>query len=179
MGDPAERILTAPLALADAVDFELPDPERRFERVSLYQEIARPRVGPPFELNGGAWQLRLPRPRADRLEYLLEIDGALTTDPTNPLRAPGPFGDKSVIEWPEYQTPRWLDTAAPAGTVEPVDIRYRRLDASVRVLLYATPERPTPGAPLLVVHDGPEYAQFSELTRFLDVMSSESRIPPL
>src|SRR6185437_10387518 len=31
----------------------------------------------------------------------------------------------------------------------------------------------------LVVHDGPEYAEYSSLTRFLDVMSWEERIPPL
>ena len=179
MGQPADRILTAPRALDDAVDFELPDREHRLGRVLLYQEVARPRVGPPFELNGSAWRLRFPRPRADRLEYLLEIDGRMTTDPTNPLRAPGPFGDKSVVEWPEYEPPRWLDTAAPNGTVEPVDVRCRRLGATVRVLLYATSERPPPGAPLLVVHDGPEYAQYSQLTRFLDAMVSEARIPPL
>jgi enterochelin esterase-like enzyme len=29
------------------------------------------------------------------------------------------------------------------------------------------------------VHDGPEYAEYSGLTRFLDVMSWEERIPPL
>jgi enterochelin esterase family protein len=32
---------------------------------------------------------------------------------------------------------------------------------------------------LLVVHDGPEYAQYSRLTRFLDAMSADGRIPPL
>jgi enterochelin esterase-like enzyme len=179
VGEPAAQILTSPRVLEDAVEFALPDEERRLERVVLAQEVARPRVGPPFELNGGYWQLRFPRPRANRLEYLLEIDGELTTDPTNPLRAPGPFGDKSVIEWPEYEPPGWLGTAAPAGTIEPVDIRYRRLAASMQVLLYATPGQPDSGSPLLVVHDGPEYAQFSQLTRFLDVMSSEGRIRPL
>src|SRR5581483_3128756 len=51
--------------------------------------------------------------------------------------------------------------------------------ARVRVLLYATPEPPGADAPLLVVHDGPEYAEYSALTRFLDAMSWEERIPPL
>jgi enterochelin esterase family protein len=49
----------------------------------------------------------------------------------------------------------------------------------VQVCLYATPEPPAVDAPLLVVHDGPEYARFSALTRFLDAMSWEERIPPL
>jgi enterochelin esterase family protein len=179
VGEPAEQVLRVPRVFADAVELTLPDSRRQFERVVLVQEVARPRVGPPFELNGRAWRLRFPRPRADRLEYLLAIDGRMTTDPSNPLRAPGPFGDKSVVEWPEYEPPRWLDAAAPAGTIEPVDIRCRRLGAGVRVLLYATSERPPRGAPMLVVHDGPEYAQYSRLTRFLDVMVSEARIPPL
>ena len=86
------------------------------QTVSLAQEVARPRLGPPFAFDGESWQLRFPRPAADRLEYLLEIDGALGPDPANPRRAPGPFGDKSVVEWPEYTPPRWLDSPATRGT---------------------------------------------------------------
>jgi enterochelin esterase family protein len=47
------------------------------------------------------------------------------------------------------------------------------------VLIYSTPEPPGADAPLLVVHDGPEYAAYSGLTRYLDAMSWEERIPPL
>ena len=49
----------------------------------------------------------------------------------------------------------------------------------MHVDLYATPEPPGHDAPLIVVHDGPEYAQYAGLTRFLDAMSWEERIPPL
>ena len=159
--------------------FRVVDDARSFENVTLAQEVARPRLGPPFAFDGGGWQLRFPRPAADRLEYLLEIDGALGPDPANPRRAAGPFGDKSVIEWPDYAPPRWLDSSAPAGPVEPVELRCRRLGGSVGGLVYSTPEPPRDGAPLLVVHDGPEYAQYSRLTRFLDAMSADGRIPPL
>jgi enterochelin esterase family protein len=113
------------------------------------------------------------------MEYLLGIDGSFVPDPGNPLRAPGPFGDKSVIEWPEYEPPGWLESIADAGPIEPLEIRCRRLVARVQVLLYSTPEPPGRDAPLLVAHDGPEYAQYSGLTRFLDAMSWEERIPPL
>jgi enterochelin esterase-like enzyme len=113
------------------------------------------------------------------MEYLLEIDGTLTPDPSNPLRARGPFGDKSVVEWPEYEPPAWLETIADGGPVEATELRSRRLVARVQVLVYATPEPPGVDAPLLVVHDGPEYADYSALTRFLDAMSWEERIPPL
>jgi enterochelin esterase family protein len=147
--------------------------------VRLYQEVGRPRNGPPFERDGGGWRLRLPRPDADRLEYLLEIDGELHPDPTNPLRAPGPFGERSAIEWPGSAPPAWLDRVADAGPVDEIEIRCRRLVARVRVLVYATPEPPGNDAPLLVVHDGPEYASCALLTRFLDAMSWEERVPPL
>ena len=145
----------------------------------LGQELSRPRPGPPFEWVDGAWRLEFPRPDADRMEYLLGLDGDFRPDPANPLRAPGPFGDKSVIEWPEYEAPAWLDSIADAGPVEHVEIRCRRLVARVQVQLYSTPEPPGADAPLLVVHDGPEYASLAGLTRFLDAMSWEERIPPL
>jgi enterochelin esterase-like enzyme len=113
------------------------------------------------------------------MEYLVGVDGSFRPDPTNPLRAPNPFGDKSVIEWPEYRRPEWLDSIADAGPVEELEVRSRRLVARVRVLLYSTPDPPGAEAPLVVAHDGPEYAHYSALTRFLDVMSWEERIPPL
>jgi enterochelin esterase family protein len=163
----------------DAVELTVPDPARAFHEVVLGQDVVRPRPGPPFEWRDGAWRLELPRPDVDRLEYLIGIDGAFAPDPANPLRAPGPFGDKSVIEWPEYRPPGWLDSIADAGPVEPLEIRCRRLVARVHVLLYSTPDPPAVDAPLLVVHDGPEYAEYAALTRFLDVMSWEERIPPL
>lgn len=157
----------------------LPDPDRRAHEVVLGQDVRRPRPGPPFEWRDGAWRLTFPRPEVDRLEYLIGVDGSFGPDPGNPLRAAGPFGDKSVVEWPEYQPPPWLDTIADAGPVEEIEVRCRRLVARVRVLIYSTPEPPGDDAPLIVAHDGPEYAQYSGLTRFLDAMSWEEQVPPL
>jgi enterochelin esterase-like enzyme len=139
----------------------------------------RPRPGPDFEWADGAWHLDFARPEVDRLEYLVGVDGTWGPDPGNPLRARGPFGDKSVVEWPEYSPPAWLDSIADAGPVESFEIRCRRLVARVQVLLYSTPDPPSVDAPLIVAHDGPEYAEYAGLTRFLDVMSWEERIPPL
>ena len=115
----------------------------------------------------------------ERARELVRTLGAFRPDPSNRLRAPGPFSDKSVIEWREYRPPGWLDSLADEGPIERVELRCRRLVARVRVLLYATPEPPGSDAPLLVVHDGPEYAEYASLTRFLDAMSWEERIPPL
>jgi len=172
-------IASGPRVLPDAVEFTLPDPDRRFESVELAQEVLRPRLGPSFEHEAGEWRARFPRPAADRLEYQLQVDGELVSDPSNPQVAPGPFGDKSVVEWPEYAAPAWLDSTADTGPVEELELRSRRLVARMRVLMYATPDPPAGDAPLIVTHDGPEYAAYSGLTRFLDVMSWEERIPPL
>jgi len=155
------------------------DRARSFENVLLRQEVTRPRPGPPLRWEAGAWRLEFPRPDADRLEYLFDADGRYLIDASNPLRAAGPFGDKSVIEWPDYEPPAWVDSIADAGPVQEVELRCRRLVARVNVQLYATPEPPASDAPLIVVHDGPEYARYSGLTRFLDAMSWEERIPPL
>jgi enterochelin esterase family protein len=157
----------------------VPDPEHRFDGVGLRQEVRRPRDGPAFAWSDGAWRLRFERPAANRFEYLLALDGGFDPDPANPLRADGPFGAKSVVEWPEYSAPAWLGSIADAGPLEELELRSRRLVARVRTLLYTTPEPPGADAPLLLVHDGAEYAQFSGLTRFLDAMSWEERIPPL
>jgi enterochelin esterase-like enzyme len=146
--------------------------------VELGHEFGRPRRA-PYRFDGREWRLEFPRPDADRMEYLVGIDGAFAPDPGNPHRAPGPFGDKSVIAWPEYRAPAWLRTEADNGPVEELELRCRRLVARVKVLLYATPEPPGRDAPLLVVHDGPEYAEFAGLARFLDAMSWDERMPPL
>jgi enterochelin esterase family protein len=162
-----------------SVELTLSDPARAYREVVLGQDVVRPRPGPAFAWRDGAWRLDFPRPDVDRLEYLIGIDGSFVPDPGNPLRAPGPFGDKSVIEWPEYEPPPWLDSIADAGPLEHLEIRCGRLVARVQTLLYSTPDPPGVGAPLLLVHDGPEYAEYASLTRFLDVMSWEERIPPL
>ena len=168
-----------PRVLPDAVEFVVADEAGEYASVALAQDLRRPRVGIPFVRDDGGWRLAFARPDVDRMEYLLELDGKLTADPANPLRAPAPFGDKSVVEWPEYDPPAWLDSMADEGPLEEIEIPCRRLVARVRVLLYGTPDPPAADAPLIVAHDGPEYATYSRLTRFLDAMSWEEQIPPL
>jgi enterochelin esterase family protein len=95
--------LAGPVVTDEAVEFELVEPALR--GVALLHEMRRPRRV-EFERADGAWRLTFPRPEGtDRLEYLLELQyrtGRVTVaaDLTNPLRAPGPFGNKSVIEFP-------------------------------------------------------------------------------
>jgi enterochelin esterase-like enzyme len=168
------------------VHFELPDPDGKLAAVSLYQEVQRPRLGPDFERETGTWRLDFPRPDADRLEYLFGLewqDGhdELICDPTNPLRAPGPFGDKSVIEFDGYEPPVWLAAPAPddeelwLGQTEATGIRR-----SLPTILWSPPDTdPDEPLPLLVVNDGPEYAELSALLRYLRWLVTEGQAPPL
>jgi enterochelin esterase-like enzyme len=167
------------------VVFSFPDPRRRLRAVSLVQEVQRPRIGPPFTRRGRRWELRFPRPDVDRMEYQLELvhrDGGREwlNDPENPLRAAGPFGEKSVVEFPEYRPPAWLDEEAPRGDSIPLVLPSRALRADVLAIVWSSPgarwDRPLP---LLVVHDGPETARYASLIRFLEVAVAQGRLRPL
>lgn len=188
---PASGMATSPVGPAvDATDiwFRLRLGGDDVRAVRLCQQITRPRVGTVLERDDGqtVWQARMPRPAVDRLEYQFELEFAdgrreLTLDPHNPLRAPGPFGEKSVVELPGYVPPSWALGAAPVGG------RFLTLRATSELLgatmglgLWASPgldvERE---APLVIVHDGPEYDRYSGLLRFLSTMIAADRLPPL
>jgi len=176
-----------PLVADDHVVFRLADPDGALERVELAQEVRRPRLGPPFELDpsDGSWRLRFGRPDADRMEYMFHLvhrDGGeeWINDPGNPRTAPGPFGAKSVIEWSQYSPPEWLQQEAPPGDRGHLTIATRRPRARFKITLWSTPDlAEDAAAPLLVAHDGPEYDELSSLTRFLEVKYARGELPPM
>ena len=152
----------------DAVRFRVEDPERALHSVRLYQDIHRPRNGPPFDAGDGCWELELRRPQVDRMEYLLEVDGHMGPDPDNPLRAPGAFGDKSVIEFPGYAPPAWLNGSGPGGTLIHTSIRSRVLKTELPIILWSSEDAdPRHAVPLVVAHDGSEYANLALLLSLL------------
>jgi enterochelin esterase-like enzyme len=163
------------------------DPGRELRAVRLRGDLWKREHAPEFRRLRGVWTLRLPRPRAvDRIEYELElvrVDGTTEVgpDPTNPLRAPGPFGDKSVLELPGYAPPTWLeDGEAGRGTVRRLSLPSRRLRGRTRALLWsAAGSTRTAELPLLVVHDGPEYAAYASLLQFLDSAVAELELPAM
>lgn len=179
---------TAPVIDEAKITFLFPDRDRTLATVRLAQEIVRPRCGPEFiwREDRAAWQLDILRPDADRIEYQLQLehdDGRteLICDPSNPVTTPGPFGAKSVLEMPGYRPPAWLEgTEAPSGSIEEFSVRSRPLRGRLPVLLWSPPGT-DPGAqlPLLVAHDGPEYAKYSGLTLMLDRLTEAGRIPPM
>jgi len=152
----------------DAVCFRVEDPEHDFGSVRLYQDIHRPRNGPPFAAGEGGWELEFPRPQVDRMEYLIDVDGHMAPDPDNPLRAPGAFGDKSVIEFPGYAPPDWLNGTGPGGTLIHTTIRSRVLKTELPVNLWSSEDADARKAvPLVVAHDGTEYANLASLLSLL------------
>jgi enterochelin esterase-like enzyme len=169
-----------------SVTFRFPDEDRALRSVKLDQEITRPRPGPDFVRNGKTWELRFARPPVDRLEYKFVVAGPsrdpeVICDPNNPRRAAGPFGAKSVIEWPEYRKPQWTQGhLAMRGNLTRLVIPSRALRAGFGTILWTSPrgEREQP-LPLLIVHDGPEYDAYSNLLTFLSWQTEAGRLPPM
>jgi enterochelin esterase family protein len=179
--------LGAPTIDNGLLTFRYRDSEGDVERVWLCQEIARPRVGPEFErIDDQLWELQWPLPKVGRLEYMIRVrrpggDEIQTTDPANPLTAPGAFGDKSVIEVPGYEPPAWVG-AEPAATGDLRDtaVHSRTLKSDVPLILWASAGSvPDEALPLLVAHDGPEYGAYSSLVHFLDRMIEDRRLPAM
>jgi len=182
----AVRAQAGPEIHGDTIRFSLPDPARALRRVRLLLELRRPRET-DFERRprDRTWRLELPSPAADRLEYLLELtsrDGSveIAPDPTNPLRARGAFGDKSVVELPGYLPPAWLEEDAPPGDLELTQIPLHAFRTTLEVPIWtATGGSPGEELPLLVVHDGPEYEAFSSLLAYLDAAWADGRLPTM
>ena len=171
-------------ALLDELVLHYPDRDGALAGVALAGELWKRRPPLPFTRADEAWELRVRRPPVDRIEYellLTHADGRTehVLDPDAPL-APGPFGDKSVLELPGYERPAWLAENAREGGIRSLHLPSRRLRSAVEGLLWSPPGAdPAEPLPLLVVHDGPEYALYSELLRFLDAASALNWLPPL
>jgi enterochelin esterase-like enzyme len=174
----------APLVDATSARLALPDRAGRLAGVRLVAEFDTGQSG-EFARQAGQWRLTLDRPPVDRMEYLLELtdhNGHRWTipDPGNPLQAAGVFGAKSVLRFPEYVEPAWLEwPLAPAHTA-PIELEAAALDAPVTGELWAPDALPADQpAPLLVVQDGPEYALLGDLTGYLAAAVGNGALPPL
>lgn len=170
------------------IRFSYPDPERELAGVKLHQEVRRPRNGPEMAWDEatGRWRVDFPRPDADRIEYMVELshpDGRheIICDPFNDERAPGAFGEKSVVLLPSYRPPAWIDgDAPPGGHIETFDLRCRPFQGRVPVWLWTSSVSGQAEAlPLLIANDGPEYGNYSMLTRFLDHFTAGGELPPM
>jgi enterochelin esterase family protein len=166
----------------DALTFRLRDPDRRLAGVRLLPEFPAPRDRLDFAYDEieRAWRLSLPRPAAWRMEYLLEqhyADGAIERicDPDNPRRVGGAFGDKSVLECPEYVEPAWLHLPEAPGSWRELTIRAPAVKAEISARIWSPAihtER------VVVAHDGPEYDKLAALGHYSAAMVGAGRVAP-
>jgi enterochelin esterase family protein len=159
------------------------DPEGRYSAVRLSSDLDLSEAERSFERSGGAWVLDLQPRDVQRLEYKLELerpDGGVewALDPSNPHRAPGAFGEKSVLLLPGYEAPAWLDAPAVDGRYDDFEVRGRGLGASVAVRVWSPAEAGDRPLRLLVANDGPEYDALAQLTRYCAAMIAAERLPP-
>ncbi len=168
------------------VTFWLADPERRLAGVRLVQDVRIPGDRLGFRRGGGdGWELDIDRPPVNRMEYLLELrqqNGGVETvlDPANPRQVAGAFGPKSVLEFPGYTPPGWLNAAAAPGTLTDLDVPAPALDAAVSVRIWSPDGAPPDERlPLLVANDGPEYDSLASLTRYLSAGVTGHWLPRL
>jgi enterochelin esterase-like enzyme len=152
------------------------DPDERLAGIRLRADLAL--ADPGFVRQDGSWVFHLPDTGLERLEYQLELsdrggDTRVVCDPTNPERAPGPFGEKSVLLAPGYRAPGWLEQPHVAGTSDTVAISVLGRELAVGIWSPAGGE-----LPLLVAHDGPEYDELAALTHYAGAMIEAGRVPP-
>ncbi|MBT9272581.1 hypothetical protein KMZ32_00670 [Phycicoccus sp. MAQZ13P-2] len=143
-----------------------------------------PAVPGPREFTAvpGGWRLVLPRPALGRVEYRLALrrgeETEVVCDPANPLRVATAFGDRSVLELPGYAPPWWLDAPVAPGRMSPMAVAGETAD-DVPVTVW-TPEQLADDepAPLLLVHDGPEYDLLAGMTRYSGALVEAGVLPP-
>ena len=161
--------------------FRLADPEGRYAAVRLCSDLPLTDRERSFERDGADWVIELDPKHVARLEYHVEVtdhEGATETgpDPGNPLRAPGAFGEKSVLLLGGYEPPAWLNAPVVESRYEDFSVRGRGLGANVTGRIWSPPtDEPLP---LLVAHDGPEYDKLAFLTRYSSAMIAAGALPP-
>ena len=76
--------------------------------------------------------------------------------------------------------PAWLGTVTAEGRWESVEFAAQPLGAAVRARIWSSPGLAISAtAPLIVVHDGPEYDTRSALTHYLAVCATTAEVPAL
>lgn len=137
---------------------------------------------------GDAWELALPRPDLQRIEYRFTVTrtvdgevGEVATetilDPDNPIRVETAFGSRSVMEMPGYAVPAWLSAPAAGGGFTPIALEGETAD-DVPVTVWAPEGTEGQPLPLLLVNDGPEYDELASITQYSGAMIASGALPP-
>ncbi|MCP4225743.1 MAG: hypothetical protein GY773_20605 [Actinomycetia bacterium] len=142
----------------------------------------------PFQPIPGTelWVLETDIQHEARIEYKFEIvrgnGRELIRDPLNDTMAHDPFGANSVVQGLGYARPPWTHD-------QPTTRKGEVVDGSVASTVFGQNRpysvylparfRETRRYPLLIVHDGMEYAHYAALVTVLDNMIHRLEIPPL
>jgi enterochelin esterase family protein len=159
------------------VVFRLADPAGTLTGVRL--ETDRILAGDTeFARVDGGWELRIPRPPLlHRLEYKFALGDATVTDPSNPRTAAGPFGYKSWLPLGGYTAPDWTDVEPVPSAVAPLPVPSTPV-GPVEVQVWTPADAaPDESLPLLLSHDGPEFASYAGLTHFAGAMIGRGELP--
>lgn len=121
------------------------------------------------------WYVIIELPYGSRVEYQLQLtrDGGTVqgNDPLNPRVAHSPVGSSSVCQAVGYVTPAWTQPDPEARPGELLDLvlpsKALRRETHSRVYLPAR-YRPSSAYPLLIVHDGDDYLNYSSMKTVLD-----------
>jgi len=162
---------------AEGITFGLPDAGHALEKVSLWSHVGLEAAD--FEQVDGGWELRLTNPPVECLEYLYDVDGESTTDPTNPETVDGAFGHHSFLALPGYQPPAWLDWPRVASEQSDLLIADTPV-GDIAVTVWAPADTDAEDAlPLLLAHDGPEMAKYGMLLDYAGAMIAAGELPPM
>jgi enterochelin esterase-like enzyme len=125
--------------------------------------------------NTNFWFVVVEIPEDSRVEYQFELRRGehweRFNDPHNPRTARSPMGDSSVCYGVDYRVPDWAVHDEESRPGELVELQLRsvaqRRDNRVTVYLPARFRR-SARYPLLVVHDGGDYLEYSSMKTVLD-----------
>jgi enterochelin esterase-like enzyme len=151
------------------------DPGHHAEHVSVWAHL---RLGDTTMARvSGGWEVRLTDLPVDRLEYLLDVDGQMGPDPSNPRVVPGPFGDHSWVALPGYREPEWLGIEPVAGERAVLTLSRTavgRIDTEIWSPADAATDE---SLPLLISQDGPEMDEYGALTAYVGALTAVGRLP--
>jgi len=141
--------------------------------------------GRAFTLVDDVWELALPRPDLQRIEYRFVVtrsvaDGVAAEtilDPDNPVVVETAFGSRSVMQMPGYAVPSWLSEPVVPGRFSPIALKGETVD-DVPVTMWEPEGSQGERLPLLLVNDGPEYDQLASITQFSAAKIAAGELPP-
>ena len=157
------------------VMFRLADADRLYSRVRLDAGLGTAGERPELSWDDGVWSVQVALPPLHRVEYGFEVTRTIA-DPSQPLTIESGFGLRSALELPGYQPPAWVGRTAPTGTTESLTIDVDGVTASLWSPAELSDGAP---APLLLVHDGPDYADRGALTPYLAVLAEDGTPGPV